>query len=155
MAVIAGRPPGGVAVTAAFLAVLVAVSLVDLRERRIPNAYVYTGTGLALAVALPGGADALGASLLGLLIGGGVMGGFYLVARGQLGLGDVKLAAFAGAVVGVRATPTFLMAGTGLGALAALVLLLRGGGRRSTFAYGPYLAAGAAVAVLAHGPLMS
>jgi leader peptidase (prepilin peptidase)/N-methyltransferase len=155
IAIVVGRPPGGVIVTAAFTAALAGISLVDLRERRIPNAYTYGGTAVALAVALPGGVDAIGSSLLGIGFGGGVMGAGFWVGRGQLGLGDVKLAAFAGAVLGGRATATFLMAGTVFVALAALVLLLRGRDRRSTFAYGPYLAAGAAFAVLVRGPLMS
>lgn len=142
-------------VTALFLAALAVASLVDLAERRIPNALTYSGVVAGLLIAVPGGGDAIASALLGVLVSAGAIGAFWALSRGQLGLGDVKLAAFVGAVLGVRAAPLFLVAGTSLGALAALVLLARGHDRRSTFAYGPYLAAGAALAVLLEGPLMS
>lgn len=142
-------------VTALFLAALAVASLIDLAERRIPNALTYTGVVVGLLVAVLGGGTAIASALLGVLLSAGALGAFWALSRGQLGLGDVKFAAFAGAVLGVRAAPLFLLAGTSLGALAALALLLRGHDRRSTFAYGPYLAAGAAIAVLIEGPLMS
>ncbi len=150
-----GFPPGGVVVAALFLAVLAAISVVDLRERRVPNAYTYSGTIVALAAAATGGGESIVFSVLGMLIGGGVMGAGFIIGRGRLGLGDVKLSAFAGSVLGARATPTFLLAGTALGAIAALALLAAGRERRSTLAYGPYLAAGAALAALTEGPLLS
>lgn len=143
------------AVTALFLAALAVAALVDLAERRIPNALTYPGVVVGLLIAVPGGGTAVASALLGVLLGGGALGVFWAISRGQLGLGDVKFAAFVGAVLGVQAMPLFLVAGTGLGSLAALLLLLRGRDRRSTFAYGPYLAAGAAFAVLLRGPLMS
>lgn len=154
-AAVASRPPGAVVVSALFLAALAVASMIDLSERRIPNVLTYSGVAVGLLIAVPGGVTAVGFALLGVLISAGAFGLFWAVSRGQLGLGDVKLAAFVGAVLGAKAVPLFLVAGTGLGALAALVLLVRGHGRRSTFAYGPYLAAGAAVAVLVEGPLMS
>ena len=89
---------------------------------------------------------------LGRRMGGGVMGVGFIVGRGRLGLGDVKLSAFAGSVLGAQGTPAFLLAGTALGAVVALALLAAGRDRRSTFAYRPYLAAGAAVVPLPSGP---
>jgi len=154
-AAIAERPPGAMVVTAGFLAAVTVASMTDLAERRIPNALTYPGVVVGLLIAVPGGGTALASAALGVLISAGALGAFWAVSRGQLGLGDVKFAAFAGAVLGVQAAPLFLVAGTSLGALAAVVLLLRGHDRRSTFAYGPYLAAGAAIAVLVDGPLMS
>ena len=150
-----GFPPGGVVVAALFLAVLAAISVADLRERRVPNAYTYLGTIVALVAAATGGGESIVLSVGGMLIGGGVMGVGFIIGRGRLGLGDVKLSAFAGSVLGASATPAFLLAGTALGAAAALALLVAGRDRRSTFAYGPYLAAGAAVIALTRGPLLS
>ena len=155
VAIVRGYPAGGVLVTALFLAVLAVISVSDLRERRIPNVHTYGGASAALAASALAGADAFALSALGLLIGGGVMAAAYVLGRGRLGLGDVKLSAFAGSVLGAHATPLFLLAGTALGAVAAAALLVRGRDRRSTFAYGPYLAAGAAVAALTEGPLLS
>jgi Flp pilus assembly protein protease CpaA len=150
-----GFSSSGVIVVALFLAVLAAISVVDLRERRVPNAYTYPGTIVALAAAATGGGESIVLSVLGMLIGGGVMGAGFIIGRGRLGLGDVKLAAFAGSVLGARATPAFLLAGTALGAAVALAMLAAGRDRRSTFAYGPYLAAAAAVVALTRGPLLS
>ncbi len=150
-----GFSSGGVIVAALFLAVLAAISVVDLRERRVPNAYTYSGTIVALAAAAMGGGESIVLSVLGMLIGGGVMGAGFIIGRGRLGLGDVKLSAFVGSVLGAHATPAFLLAGTALGAAAALALLATGRDRRSTFAYGPYLAAAAAVIALTRGPLLS
>ena len=94
-------------------------------------------------------------SEIGMVVAGGVMFIVWLVGRGGLGMGDVKLSAFVGAAVGPAMVPTYLVVGSGLGALAGIALLLRGRDRRSTFAYGPFLAAGAAVAIIAGGPLVA
>lgn len=156
VAALAGRPPGAMAVTALFLAALAVAALVDLAERRIPNALTYPGVVVGLLIAVPGGGTAVASALLGVLVTGGTLWIFAEVSRGQwLGYGDAKLAAFVGAVLGVQAAPLFLVAGTGLGSLAALVLLIRTRDRHAMFAYGPYLAAGAAFVVLLRGPLMS
>ena len=154
LAVATGHPPVASAVVALFLGVLAAVSVVDLEQRRIPNLYTYAGSALALVAAAAAGRETFAASGLGLLAGGGVMGALFLVGRGQLGLGDVKLAAFAGAVVGPQGALVTVGAGTVLGGVAALVLLLAGRDRHSSFAYGPFLAAGAVIAVLVGGPLV-
>lgn len=58
-------------------------------------------------------------------------------------MGDVKLAAALGALVGFPYVIPALMAGILLGGIAALILLLsRRVGRKDYIAYGPYLALG-------------
>ncbi len=148
------RSVGGVAVMVAFFAALGAVSVIDARERRIPNAYTSAGTALAVVAAAFGGLDAVASALGGIAVGGGVMGLFFVIGRGSLGLGDVWFSTFVGAVLGIPATATFLFLGTAFGALGALVLLARGYDRHSTIAYGPYLAAGAAVTAASIGPVV-
>ncbi|HJM88777.1 MAG TPA: A24 family peptidase [Dehalococcoidia bacterium] len=152
------RSVGGVAVMVAFFAALGAVSVIDARERRIPNAYTSAGTALAVVAAAFGGLDAVASALGGIAVGGGVMGLFFVIVfvigRGSLGLGDVWFSTFVGAVLGIPATATFLFLGTAFGALGALVLLARGYDRHSTIAYGPYLAAGAAVTAASIGPVV-
>ncbi len=156
-AVVIGDYEGiAVVAVAAFVAALAVATAVDLRERRIPNALTYPGTLLAVVLAgVTAGTSGLIESLVGMVVAGGVMFIVWLVGRGGLGMGDVKLSAFVGAAVGPAMVPTYLVVGSGLGALAGLALLLRGRDRRSTFAYGPYLAAGAAVAIIAGGPLVA
>ncbi len=156
-AVVIGDYEGiAVAAVAAFVAALAVATAVDLRERRIPNALTYPGTLLAVVLAgVTAGTSGLIESLVGMVVAGGVMFIVWLVGRGGLGMGDVKLSAFVGAAVGPAMVPTYLVVGSGLGALAGIALLLRGRDRRSTFAYGPFLAAGAAVAIIAGGPLVA
>ena len=128
-------------VGAAGCAVLAAVSVTDLERRIIPNAIVLPATGAALAVQTlrePGPEWVL-ATL--------AAGGFFFLAAvvypAGLGMGDVKLAAFIGAWLGLDSFAG-LAVGTLLGALMALLVVARHGaeGRRSSLPYGPFLAAG-------------
>ena len=153
-AIVGDRSAVGVAVMVGFFTVLGAASVVDARERRIPNVYTFVGTALASVAAAFGGFDAVASALGGIAAGGGVMGLFYVIGRGSLGLGDVWFSVFVGAVLGIPATATFLFLGTAFGALGALVLLARGYDRHSTIAYGPYLAAGAAVTAVSVGTVV-
>ncbi len=139
------------AFTALCCLVLAQISLVDFRERRIPNAYTYAGTPLAI-VAAYFRTDGLAQAVLGAIAATLAMGLFYVVSRGRLGMGDVKLGSFAGAVLGLEAVPAFLLASTLLGTVAAIVLLIRTRDRRTLFAYGPYMAAAGAVLLVLRGP---
>jgi leader peptidase (prepilin peptidase)/N-methyltransferase len=110
---------------------------------------------LALIASAVTGIDTFLLALGGIAVAGGFFVLMFILGRGRLGLGDVKLGAVAGAVLGLAGAPTFLFLGTFAGALAASAMLLRGTGRTATFAYGPSLAVGAAIAILWQGPLVS
>ena len=140
------------AITVTVVALLLAIAVIDVRERRIPNRLTYAGTLLALALAAFSGIEVLVAALLGAGLAALVMGAFYALGRGRLGMGDVKLCVFAGAVLGVAAVPGFLLLGTALGGVGAIAVLIRRG-RHATFAYGPYLAAAAAIVLVTRGPI--
>jgi leader peptidase (prepilin peptidase)/N-methyltransferase len=133
----------------AFFAALAVASVVDLRERRIPNALTYPGIVVALGLAAARGAGA--ESLAGLLGAGGFMAVGWLAGRGRLGVGDITFAVFIGAAIGLAAVPAFLLIATASGALAALGALLARRDRRATLAFGPWLALGGAAAALLHG----
>lgn len=145
------QSPTGALFTALCCLVLAQVSIVDLRERRIPNMYTYTATPLALLAAL-----LHDGAFMQALLGAGAsmlaMGLCYLVSRGRLGLGDVKLGGFTGAILGLPVVPAFLLVSSLLGAAAAIVLLVRTRDPRTLFAYGPYMAIAAAVLLIMHGP---
>jgi len=125
-------------------ALLLALSLVDFRTRRLPNALLLVLLAWAIAQTVWLGQPALPFAGLGLLVGGGLFLLVALVGRGAMGAGDVKLAAVLGAVLGFPAVVSALLFGTIAGGVAALALLAtRRAGRKDFMAYGPYLALGA------------
>ncbi len=136
----------------ALLALLPAITVIDIQRRIIPNKIVYPGLiafpVYLVAARLLGAPIDLAGAALGLLLYGGGLLVVALISRG-MGMGDVKLAALIGVVlgalglsfVGVAAASAIVLGG--IGGVAALVL---GRGRKSAIAFGPYLAAGAVVA---------
>lgn len=130
-------------------AVLVAATVVDLRERRIPNRLTGAAAVAALAVGLaldPGGQPER-------LVAGALAALFLLVpallSPGGMGMGDVKLAGVIGLCVGrevIAALLVALVAGTLLGAAIAV---RRGtaAARTTQVPFGPFLALGGVAAV--------
>ena len=139
-----------------FLATLVAISVIDIRHKKIPNRIVYPGVlvsaGFVVVADLAGSElDAARAGIGLLAYGAGVLLVALISPRG-MGMGDVKLAGWIGLVcgsLGLAYVGVAAGAGIVLGAAGAIVALLRGAGRKSAIPYGPFLAAGAAVSVFA------
>jgi len=124
--------------------ILVAISLVDVQARRIPNGLVLALLLWALVQPLWLGQPTLVAAAVGLAIGGGLFLLLALIRRGAMGAGDVKLAAALGALLGYPGLLHGLFWGILVAGVAALVLLAtRRAGRKDYMAYGPYLALGA------------
>jgi len=127
----------------------IALSVVDLRERRLPNVLTLPGAAVILA-----GATVAGRGLPALL-GGLGLGGLYLVvhlaAPAGLGGGDVKLALALGALTGALGVGAWALAALTaplLTAVAGLIGAAAGGGR--AVAHGPAMcAASLAAAALA------
>ncbi|HNS51333.1 MAG TPA: A24 family peptidase [Anaerolineae bacterium] len=127
-----------------FTALLLALSLVDLRVRRLPDALLLLLLAWAAVEAAWLGRPTWLSAGAGLLFGGGLFLLIALVRRGAMGAGDVKLAAVLGAALGFPDVVTALLWGVLAGGLAALALLVtRRAGRKDYMAYGPYLALGA------------
>lgn len=133
-------PTQGV-IVAAYAAVLLTCAATDLIAFRIPNAITYPAIVLALvAAALIPEAD-LKAAAAGGAVAGGFMLAIAIISRGGLGLGDVKLATFAGLALGVPFIypALFLMAFFGA-VVAVALLLLRLRGKGDPIPYAPILA---------------
>lgn len=123
---------------------LLAISLVDYRVRRIPNPLVLALLLWAVVQVIWLGQPTALSAALGLAAAGGLFLLLAIIQRGAMGLGDVKLAAVLGAVLGFPLILTGLLYGILAGGVAALVLLAtRRAGRKDAMAYGPYLALGA------------
>lgn len=151
------RPLGTAVLFGSFLGLLGAVGMVDSAVRIIPNRLVYPAGGASLAAIAVAGMFGVGLDALGGVVGMAAYGGALLmaglVAPASMGMGDVKLAALIGLVLGsmrLEAVWVAALAGAvagGIGAAGALLLLRTG--REGSIPYGPFLAAGAAVAALA------
>jgi leader peptidase (prepilin peptidase)/N-methyltransferase len=143
------------------LALMPGIALIDLRHRIIPNKLTYPAllvfaVLILLAWAIGDAVDPLLAGI-GLLLYGGILFVVAAVSRG-MGMGDVKLAAVIGLVLGslgLRFVGVAAASAIVLGGLGAVVALAMGKGRKSAIPFGPYLAAGAVVAGLWGEPLAS
>jgi leader peptidase (prepilin peptidase) / N-methyltransferase len=141
-------------------AVGVALAVIDLEHRRLPNAltlpsYVIGAVLLGVAT-LVGGVSDSGSTYLRALLGMAAMFVFYLVLAliypVGMGFGDVKLAGVLGLYLGwLGWGPLVVGAFLGflLGALVGAGLLLtRRAGRKTRIPFGPFMLAGALLAVL-------
>jgi leader peptidase (prepilin peptidase) / N-methyltransferase len=136
------------------LALMPAIALIDLRHRIIPNRLIYPSLILfpiviVLAWLIGDAADPIRA-VIGLLLYGGFLFVVAVVSKG-MGMGDVKLVALIGLVLGsrdLRFVGVAAGAAIALGGLGGLIALAMGRGRKSKIPFGPYLAVGAVVAGL-------
>jgi len=151
------------ALVATFLGLMLAIAVIDARLRIVPNRIVYPAL-LVFATAIVVG-DLLGARVdapragLGMLAYSLPLFLMALVLPHGMGMGDVKLVALIGLVLGslglsyvAVAAGVGILAG-GLGALIAVVALRYG--RKQQMPFGPFLAGGGAVAALSGPPIAS
>jgi leader peptidase (prepilin peptidase) / N-methyltransferase len=149
------------AMVASFLAVLLALALIDTRHRMLPNRIVYPSAiafGVLIAVGdMAGRGVDLATAAVGFAAFGGGLLLIALVSPRGMGMGDVKLAFLIGLVLGSLAL-SFVAVAAGVavlaGGLGALAALAAGRSRKSAIPFGPYLALGATVAAFA-GPQIS
>lgn len=147
---------GPALVYAALLCALIVVTFIDAREQVIPDVVTVPGTALAVVAsalwpslhetASRGGA--LGASLLGAAVGAGatyLMGvvGQWLFRKEAMGLGDVKLMALLGAVLGWQRVLFVFFLAPVLGSLVGVPLrVVR---KQELIPYGPFLSVAAVI----------
>lgn len=130
---------------AAVLAWTIALSVVDIRDHRLPNRLTLPGAAVILAAAALCGRGFPASA------GGAVLGGLYLVVHclnpSGMGAGDVKLALGLGALAGALGAAVWVPA-----ALAAPVLTAAAGrvsaarGRGRAVPHGPSMCAATLVA---------
>jgi leader peptidase (prepilin peptidase)/N-methyltransferase len=132
--------------------VLVALAAIDIATRRLPNVITLPVAALALILRAAAERDALAEVAIAGAVAFAAFLVIALVARGGFGLGDVKLAAMLGFLLGSEALAACAIGILAGGAWAALLLATRRAGLRSTFAYGPYLCLGGSLAILFWGP---
>jgi prepilin signal peptidase PulO-like enzyme (type II secretory pathway) len=133
---------------------LLLIAVIDLRYRLVLNVLIYPAAAVTLLFhSVPSGRDALTA-----LLGGAVGLSFFslvaLVRRGDMGAGDVKLAALIGLMVGFPQVLWALTLGILAGGITALFLLLTHlRDLKSYMPYAPFLCLGAAITLIYTPPL--
>ncbi|MGW3999132.1 prepilin peptidase [Amycolatopsis sp. NPDC004772] len=143
-------------------AIGIALAVIDLDCRRLPNAIVLPSYPV-LVVLLTASAWYRGDwwSLARAGIGGAALFTFYLLLAlaypAGMGFGDVRLAGLLGGILAYLSWGTLLIGAFGgflLGALAGVVVLATGkGGRKTALPFGPFMIAAALLAIFAAGPL--
>ena len=142
---------------------LIALTWIDLRTRRLPRQIIYVTAAigvplLCLAAAVRHEPRRMWMMVLGAGIALCFMGAVYLLSRGGMGDGDVRLSPLLGAYLGWL-NPGFVGVGLFLGFLAGSIvgvaLMAAGrGGRKTAVPFGPFLALGTIVAFWAGQPLI-
>lgn len=152
----------------AFAGVLVVLSLIDIDTQLLPDVITLP----SIAILFLGAFGAQDVPWLDRLIGAAagylflrLIGDFYYYVLGRegLGLGDAKLLALIGAVLGWRALPLVLFAGALAGLIISIPILLvvRRGRRQGEplrhvqIPFGPFLALGALAHLFAGRPLLA
>ena len=140
---------------ALFFTLLLAVSLIDLEHKLIPNRITYPGVAFFAVMVAFGAILSLGPTVLGAVLGfvayGGVLLAVALIYPKGMGMGDVKLVALIGLVLGslgLQLVAVAAIAGFFLGGIGGIVAMLSGAGRRGVMPFGPSLALGAVFSAL-------
>ncbi len=136
---------------------LLAITMIDLDHKIIPDAISLPGFALLLGTSWLPGRGGVVSALLGALLGAGM---FWIVreayyrttGREGLGFGDVKLMALLGALLGPFGVCISVFAASAVGLAAGLVMIMAGrANRRTEIPFGPYLAAGGFLVFLSGG----
>ena len=144
----------------AFLAALIVVTFIDLDHQIIPDAISLPGIAVGFAAALLLGQPPWLDSLLGILLGGGMLwivaeGYARLTGREGMGGGDIKLLAMIGAFVGWRGVLVTLLIASLVGSVIGVAMMLRRGDDvKMAIPFGPFLAAGGVCALFWSEPLI-
>jgi leader peptidase (prepilin peptidase)/N-methyltransferase len=144
----------------AFASALIVLFVIDLQHRILPNVITLPGiaAGFAASLFLPPGWLS---SLIGIVAGGGILFAIaeaYYRLRGieGLGMGDVKMLAMIGAVLGWPLMLLTLVFASFAGSLVGVGLMASGrGGMQAALPFGTFLALGALVAAVAGDPILS
>jgi prepilin signal peptidase PulO-like enzyme (type II secretory pathway) len=139
-------------ISAIFVVVLVALSVIDIEQGLLPNRIVLPATAVILVLQLAFFPDQAVEWILS-TVGAGL---FFLIAylsyRAGLGLGDVKFAMLLGAGLG-KGVVLGVFLGMFAAGIAGLMLVARQGldARKQTIPLGPFLALGAVISLFFSG----
>jgi leader peptidase (prepilin peptidase)/N-methyltransferase len=131
------------------LYILIVISFIDYKHKRIPNIITVPGMIIGLVWAICNGRAELFDCGLGLLLGGAILLPVSYFYPQGMGMGDVKLLALIGAFVGVKSVVLLLFIAAALGIIIGLILIgCKVITRKTPIPFGPFLAVGAIVTML-------
>ena len=163
-AVMAIRFDGGITVAAfcVLMSGLLVLTFIDLRTHRLPREVTYIvmiigAVLLSVAALVDDQPRRMYMAALGAVISVSVMSVLYLLSRGGLGDGDVRMSPLLGMYLGwlnPGLALVGLLYGFILAALVSAMLMILGtANRRTAIAFGPFLALGTLAAIL-HGQVL-
>lgn len=143
----AAATPAGFAERALVAACLVVIFFIDLEHQLIFHRVLAMWLLASLLPLVDGGAFNLNGRLVGAGIGGGFLLLLYIITRGGIGEGDVKMSLVAGWWLGFPGAILYLFISFLVGGVVAATLLAaKIKGRRDPIPFGPFLCTGAWVA---------
>lgn len=135
------------------LLILIPVAIIDIKHYIIPDSITLGGLVLSIAISfLPGYLSPI-QSLIGLLVGGGILYaagllGELILKKEAMGGGDIKLMAFTGALWGWKIALTSIVVGAFCGAIIGLLLIvIKKSNKDNMLPFGPFLALGIILSV--------
>ena len=142
-------------VYAAFFSTLLVVTVIDLDFQIIPDRISLPGIPIAFACALWLGRITWWESMLGAALPAALFLAIVILSRGGMGLGDVKLIAMIGALVGWKLALLTILVGAVAGSIVGIGLMVfQGKGRKTAVPFGPFLSLGAVISVVCGTPLI-
>lgn len=158
---VAATTPAGpqLAARLLFVCALIVLFGIDLEHQILPNSITLPGIVIGVLFSLIG-PPGWRASLLGVLLGGGVLyaiaWGYYAVRREEgLGMGDVKMLGMIGAFLGWQAVLLTLVLASLSGAVIGVAMIsLQRGSMKYALPFGTFLAIGALVAMFTGQPII-
>ena len=133
---------------AIFTVLLLAIALVDIKSRLIPNIWLLIAAMVALPIVIS--MEYLLPGILGACVGFGSLSLLYLAAPSKVGAGDVKLAGLIGFMVGYPMVFLSLLLAGSIGAFALIALVaLKRIKVSESIPYAPFLCSGAIISLWA------
>ncbi|MBS3939172.1 MAG: prepilin peptidase [Peptococcaceae bacterium] len=138
-----------------FASLLIVISFIDIDHMLIPDQLLVAGVGVWLVLQLLSPFIAWSDALAGSALAFALMLVIFVLSRGGMGFGDVKLVGLIGLYLGLSLTLLSLFLAFVLGAAVGLTLiLLRLKKGKSALPFGPFLALGAYLAMVWGGDII-
>ncbi|AZO95690.1 prepilin peptidase [Halocella sp. SP3-1] len=130
------------------ICILIVCSLIDLQYKIIPNKLTYPALIAALISSIFLNHISLMGSLTGILVPGGLFLLLALLYGKGLGMGDVKLVAVIGAVIGWQFTLIGIFLASLIGSITGLILMIAGiMDRKTRIPFAPFIGLGTIISL--------